>query len=138
MSDPLEGEWKRLVKQSQEAAAAPPPPPPPPPPRPGRRGRWGLPALFILSLVLLALWFQGALNPWPEKPTPEELEAGQRASLMMALRAIHDYAAFHGRYPRSIDEVLPLAIKIHYERTADGFELRVDGPNGEPIIVRGK
>lgn len=138
MSDPLDQEWQRLVKRSQADAAAPPPPPPPLPPDLRPRRRWRLPLAFLLSLGALVLWWKGPLNPWPQAPTPQEIEAGQMASVMLALRAIHDYAAFHGRYPATIEEVMPLAFEIRYTLTADGFELRVESATGgEPIVVRG-
>ena len=139
MTDALHSEWEKLVKESRAAPGSSPPPPGPPlitPPR--RKARWSIPLLFLISVGAMVLYVQGALNPWPVKATPEEIAAGRKAAMMMALKAIHDYAAFHGHYPQSIDQVLPLSIDIHYERTATGFRLRMPGPDGQQIVIDGK
>ncbi len=139
MSDPIKNEWQKLVQDSRKDAAAPPPPPPPPPPPLNRRTRWVIPALFVLSLGALALWLEGSVNPWPADPTATELEAGRAATLVVAARAIQDYARFHGRYPAQIEDVLPLSLDIQYRIVQDGFELMLDAGDGsEPLVLRGR
>ncbi|WP_243048604.1 hypothetical protein [Dyella sp. RRB7] len=136
MNDSIQDEWEKLVRQSRKDPAKPPVEREPPPPR--RRIKWGLPALLVLSLIALVLRFQGTLNPWPAGPSPDEIKAGQHASLMLAAKAIHDYAVFHGKYPQTVAQVLPLTVNIEYRQTSDGFELKMIGADGEPIIIRGK
>ena len=136
MSDRLQNEWNRLVRESRKDPARPPEEPPPQ--SEGARRNWALPALFVLSLAALVLHFTGVLLPWPAKPTPEELEAGQQDSLEIVAQAIHDYAAFHGQYPERIDQVMSLPLEVEYRHTADGFELSLPGKGGKPIVLKGK
>ncbi|MEW9572249.1 hypothetical protein ABQJ54_10830 [Rhodanobacter sp. Si-c] len=137
MTDSIQSEWDKLVKQSRKAPGQPPVEPIPKPPG-KRRGKWGLPVLFIFSLAALVLHFQGTLDPWPAKPTQDEIENGQKASLLVVSKAIHDYAAFHGKYPQRIAEVLPLTLNVDYRLTPDGFELKTLSADGVPIVLRGK
>lgn len=137
MTDPIQDEWNRMVRDSRKAPA-PPPAEPPPPPSHEQRRKWVLPTLFVLCLAALVLHLHGTLAPWPARPSPEEIDAGQKASLQLVSKAIHDYAAFHGKYPQTIAEVLPLTVHIDYRLTADGFELKMVGPDGTPMVVRGK
>jgi hypothetical protein len=136
MNDPLKDEWNRLVQQSRKAPAQPPTEPPPEPP--GSPRKWGLPVLFALSLAALGLYFQGTLDPAPAKPSLADIRAGHEASLILVSKAIHDYALFHGRYPRNISDVIPITVNIDYRLTQDGFELRMVDDDGTPLVVRGK
>ncbi|WP_243041265.1 hypothetical protein [Dyella sedimenti] len=139
MTDPVQDEWNRLVKQSRKNPGQPPPSGKPASRLPGGRARkWGLPILLLLSVGALALYFQGTLDPYPAKPTPEELRAGQKASLLLVSKAIHDYGIFHGKYPRSVQEVMPVPINVDYRQTADGFELKMIDSDGTPLVVQGK
>lgn len=140
MSDAVQSEWDKLVKESRAAPGAPPPPPGPPLIRIERKKpSWILPLLFVLSLLGLAGYMQGALNPWPAKATPEELAAGRKARQMVVLKALHDYAAFHGRYPNNIEEAVGgVVIDIHYERTESGFRLSMPGEDGRDVVIDGK
>lgn len=140
MNDNVQSEWDKLVKESRAAPGAPPPPPGPPLIRIERRkSAWILPVLLVLSLLGLAGYMQGFLNPWPARATPAELAAGRKARQMVVLKALYDYAAFHGRYPNSIEEVLGgVVIDIHYERTESGFRLSMPGEDGRDVVIDGK
>lgn len=139
MTDPLQDEWNHLVRENRKAPSPPPPPAgPAPEPSDKRRIKWGLPTLLFLSVVALALHLQGALFAPPAQPTPEEIKAGHKASLALAAKAIHDYATFHGNYPHTVSEVMPLTLDIDYRTTPDGFELRMTDLDGTPIVIRGK
>jgi hypothetical protein len=137
MNDSIQNEWNQLVKQSRKNPAKPPTEPPPEPARKWY-GKWVVPSLFALSLVALGLFMRGTLNPWPSKPSQDQLVTGQHASLLLVSKAIHDYATFHGKYPQSISEVLPLTINVDYRLTSDGFELKTIDADGTPIVIRGK
>jgi hypothetical protein len=137
MTDPIQNEWNRLVHESRKAPAKPHLSPDAPPPEKRSLG-WKLPTLLVLSIAALVLHARGTLAPWPAEPSPAQITAGHQASLLLAAKAIHDYAAFHGKYPQSLADVLPLAINIDYRMTDDGFELKMLGPDGTPIVMRGK
>lgn len=130
-------EWSRLVKDARAEKKAEPPPSAPLPPRRRRRGIL-LPTLLALCLVGLGMYLTGPMNPWPPAPTSTELVAGQLAAMNLAARAIHDYSTFHGRYPDRLEDVLPHIVAIEYVPSANGFELRATGSDGNPIVLKSK
>ena len=140
MNDKIQSEWDKLVKESRAAPGTPPPPADAPFIHAERKKKlsWILPALFLASLIALAGYLQGSLSPWPAAPTDEELAAGRRARQMQVLKSLHDYAAFHGKYPTRIEEVVGgVVVDIHYERTPTGFRLSMPGQDGKDVVIEG-
>lgn len=130
-----QGEWGRLIK---DARAEKKNQPLPRVPRKRRERSITLPAILIVSATALALHLLGPLHPWPPGPTSTEALAGQMAAVNLAARAVHDYAVFHGRYPNKLEDILPQAVTIEYHATANGFELRAVGNDGNPIVVKSR
>lgn len=137
--DAIQEEWKRLVKRSHKGNAAPHPPSPPTLPYGNKRKRTlSILVLLIVSVVLCQAYFWGPLNPWPDEPTSDEMEAGWQTSMLLAAEAIRDYAAFHGQYPEKLEDAIQLSVTIEYVLTTDGFELRLVNTDGNNIVVRAK
>jgi len=87
-----------------------------------------LPALFVLSLGVLAASWAGNMRFWPAAPSAQDLARGRQAALQLADKAVRDYALRHGgRYPASLDDAiaLPDELKMEYVPHQSDFELRV-------------